>query len=464
MTNSQGLRQRPAEGNHEQQHQEHDLESLLTHHVKMDDGSGGLHHRHHHQGRHRFVDAQKGNKAIEEDKEHASHGVYRGNRALAYLRALIIAVFSLSGSDRYLKRVNDFERLRRRRPLFFVCSFFIAIILVVTTAVVPASSREHVLRSLSIQTTPQLNHPIPPPPHDSRVSVVIMNHNRPRMLKQSTLIETLANHPNIAEILLCHSNPQTMFHHMHPKVRNINAIQANRDYGLSLRFRFAATHARSPWIIHVDDDQELTPHAIDLLLGEFSLNTRRIVGRYGRKYVKNFWNRERHGYNTRNIIGQVEVVLTKLLIMEQRICHFFAKYQYIVAESMLNESKPLWNGEDIFMNLVANHVYGMDENQTKFHQGFNNLAMPLDVWEASDDLKDDDSGEHDVSGNMDRHRPWNVGWVAYWEAYHKAKLHTAYRGRLWEYSKQQLSLLPSPYSLDPWSPPPTVAEEMDRGS
>ena len=279
---------------------------------------------------------------------------------------------------------------------------------------------------------------IPMVPTNTKVSVVIMNHNRPRMLKESTLIQTLSNHPNIDEILLCHSNPQTKFDHDNPIVRNIDAIEANQKYGLSLRFHYAATEVRNPWVIHVDDDQEMTMDAISHLLGIFSMNPHRIVGRYGRLYNL-FWNQQRHGYNTRTILGPVEVVLTKFMVMETRICHYFDKYRYLINDKMLTESHPLWNGEDIFMSLVANHVYGVPLDGP-----YRNFALKLNVWEASDTLKDDDTGNYDISGNMDRHRIWNVGWTAYWKAYTKAQSHTAYRGRLWDMTKQQLSQLPIP--------------------
>ncbi|KAL7577737.1 hypothetical protein ACA910_010501 [Epithemia clementina (nom. ined.)] len=298
------------------------------------------------------------------------------------------------------------------------------------------------LQNLTSRTKTTLNDEAAVVLRDVKVSVVIMNHNRPRMLKESTLITTLANHENIGEILLCHSNPLTMFEHSNPKVRNLNAILANREYGLSLRFRLAAKHAKYPWTIQVDDDQEMSSEAITRLLAEFATDTRRIVGRYGRSYNL-FWNRQRHGYNTRNIIGPAEVVLTKFMVMETRLCHYFVKYQSLIDASFLSESHPLWNGEDIFMSLVANHVYGVP-----LQGPYRNYALTLPVWEASDALKDDDTGQHDVSGNMDRHRLWNVGWSAYWQAYRKAQLHTAYRGKLWSMAKDKLSELPIPHLSD----------------
>jgi len=395
----------------------------------------------------------------EQHKEHAPHGVYHRTDAL---KRLLPWRWMASPARRRSR-----SRIRICDLFFVILAAAILITILLAMLLLPSSTRQFILyRILGSQQAIASNGqgPIPPPPPDARVSVILMNHNRPRMLQQSTLISTLTSHANIAEILLCHSNPKTMFHHSHPKVRNINAIDANREHGLSLRFRLAATHATSPWVLQIDDDQEITHGALDRLLGEFSTNPRRIVGRYGRTYRDNVWNRARHGYNTRNVLGNVEVVLTKFLVMEQRICRYFAEYAHIIEarSEFFAQSKPKWNGEDIFMSLVANHVYGYDddhrrrrqEDTTTTRQEFHNYALVLDVWEASDTLKDDDTGEHDVSGNMDRHRPWNVGWTAYWEAYRKAQLHTAYRGQLWDWAKHELAQLERPAVLEPWSLPP----------
>ena len=376
--------------------------------------SGRLRVRHtddHHQDnpprRDRDVEAQ------EEKKEHVPHGVY-------YRHPLFVRL------TWYLR--TNFMVFKGKRTNAVVGSCIIFIILVTLICCFyqfSAQSEENHSTKVVVSS-------------DILVSVVIMNYSRPRMLQESNLISTLGNHPNIAEILLCHANPKTKFHHAHPKVRNLDAVEANQQYGLSLRFRFAASEAKYPWVIHVDDDQELSAAAISQLLAEFSTDSHRIVGRYGRSFSL-FWNPQRHGYNTRTILGPVEVVLTKFMVMETRLCQYFVDYQYLIDPETLAESHPLWNGEDIFMSLVANHVYGVP-----LEGPYRNYAFNLNVWEASDALKDDDSGTNDVSGNMDRHRLWNVGWTAYWAARRKAQLHTAYRGRLWESAKHKLSQLPTP--------------------
>jgi hypothetical protein len=269
---------------------------------------------------------------------------------------------------------------------------------------------------------------------DQKVSVVAMNHNRPRMIRESQLLKTFTSHPAIDEILLCHSNPKTKFDFQHEKVTNIDAVEDNNKMGLSLRFHYCST-ARNDWVILVDDDMELSAAAVDMLLSEFATNTKRIVGHYGRNYN---WYRApyRNGYDTRTVAGPAEVMLTKIMVMESDMCAAFFRHEHLM-QDLLPESTPLWNGEDIFMSLVANHEYGVPVNGP-----FRNYAIPdLDVWEASDKFMDDASGAADVSGNVDRHGIWKDGLGNWWKAVQKSHKHAAYRGKLWYTAKQRLAAL-----------------------
>jgi hypothetical protein len=269
---------------------------------------------------------------------------------------------------------------------------------------------------------------------DQKVSVVVMNHNRPRMIRESQLLKTFTSHPNIDEILLCHSNPETKFDFQHEKVTNIDAVEDNNKMGLSLRFHYCST-ARNDWVIIVDDDMELSAAAVDMLLSEFAANTKRIVGHYGRNY--NWYKAPyRNGYDTHTVAGPAEVMLTKIMVMESEMCAAFFRHEHLMHD-LLPESSPLWNGEDIFMSLVANHEYGVSVNGP-----FRNYAISeLDVWEASDKFTDDTSGAADVSGNMDRHSIRKDGLWNWWKAVRKSHKHAAYRGKLWYTAKQRLAAL-----------------------
>lgn len=234
-------------------------------------------------------------------------------------------------------------------------------------------------RMLQQQTFPPLHH---------NISVVIMNHNRPQLLRDSNLLRTLSQHAAVQEILLLHSNPATAFGPGYlsvgsDKIQHRNATDANDKFGLSVRFHYCAM-AESDWVLIVDDDMELEASALDQTVGLFARDSRRIVGRYGRTVARN------GQYVLRNSYGNVEIVLTKFLLLERQVCTAFNQYRYLM-DDITNHATPKWNGEDIYLNLVANHLYNVPS------QGpYQNLAVKeLPVW----DSKIPSAYELSVSGN-----------------------------------------------------------------
>jgi hypothetical protein len=257
------------------------------------------------------------------------------------------------------------------------------------------------------------------------------------MIRESSMMRTLLDHPNVNEVLLLHSNPHTAFEFVHEKVVNINAVEENDEMGLSLRFYFCQM-ATNPWVLVLDDDMEFTTEALNELLIEYSRNTKRIVGRFGRNLSPgNFFN----GYSSLSTSKSTEVVLTKFMLLERDMCSAFFEYAFLVWDDLVLPSTdgPLWNGEDIFMSLVANHVYGEPKDGRKF----NNYAMDwLDVWPADNSLKDYENGKMDISGGMPDGilsiRPWDWRWL---NSLLRRNRHYSYRGKLWQAAKERLGAL-----------------------
>jgi Glycosyl transferase family 64 domain len=288
---------------------------------------------------------------------------------------------------------------------------------------------------------------IPLPSSDIQVSAIVMNHDRPYLLKHSTLLRTLAAHPSIQKVFVLHSKPDTAFDNtalkhqlddvQREKVTHLDVHDRDRDIGLALRFHYCADEAQlynmTEYVMIVDDDMELDRSGVSELILEMEKNPKRIVGHYGRAY-NHYDVLGRHGYSTRNVYGNVEVVLTKIMILEQRICRAFGQYRDIMADFVV-ESTPKWNGEDIFVSLVANRIYNVPVNGP-----FRNYAIPnLPVWEADEASFLD---EISVSGNMDRTTPWKDGLHSWWKNVMKAQVHTNYRGRLWQTAKRRLFVSP----------------------
>lgn len=256
------------------------------------------------------------------------------------------------------------------------------------------------------------------------------------MKKKNNLLQTLLSHSNVGEILILHVNPIAVFQYIHPKVINIESHEQNIMMGKSLRFYFCQI-ARYDWVIHLDDDIEFTHITLNQILIEYSKNIHRIVGPYGRDYHSNqiFLN----GYSPVNTHGETEVILTKFMIMEREICSSFFEYAYLIWEDqVLGASEgQLWNGEDIFMSLVSNHIFGSDKI---------NYAMDwLDVWSNSRGVVPSESwvssymhsqqnSEYDINNNG-LTRFWSWHW---WQCLWRKERLLKYRGNLWKIAKERL--------------------------
>jgi hypothetical protein len=222
-------------------------------------------------------------------------------------------------------------------------------------------------------------------PLRNNITAIIMNYDRPLVLQRSSLLPTLLRHEFVTEILLLHANPATSFVYDHPKVQNIDASRMNDEIGLALRFHYCRTAATNDFVLHVDDDMEILVddddqpdhdndhHPITILQRHLLDDPDRVVGRYARSY--NYWRApHRHGYaNDKDVYGDAPVVLTKILLLHRKTCDAFFRYAPLMDDLALS-STPRWNGEDIFVNLVATHVHPLQRP---------NLAVDIAVREAA---------------------------------------------------------------------------------
>lgn len=271
------------------------------------------------------------------------------------------------------------------------------------------------------------NH-IPLPPPDHKVSVVLMNHSpSSHVLKESELLPMLLHHSSVEEVVILHFHPKSKYKYLHPKVVNIDATKEKDKMGLSVRFYFCQM-AKNDWVLHVDDDLVFSENTVNEMLLEFSKNTKRIVGRYGRDRQEN--NRF-HGYSSRDTSKETEVVLSKFMVMERDTCSDFFQYSHLIWEDIvLNHGEgPLWNGEDIFMSLVSNHVHGHDGEK-------NNYAMDwLEVTNYPNKVKKYASMEFDMNGGFLGIDFLDFNW---WMGLLNKNRHYSYRGKLWKEAKERL--------------------------
>jgi len=326
-------------------------------------------------------------------------------------------------------------------------------------------SSDNVLKPSSISTLISLfqninpQEPIQSPSlsPDQKVSVILMNYSRPRMIQESSLMDTLIQHPNVGEIMILHANPNTRFDYMHEKVFNIDATEENDSLGLSLRFYFSQM-VTYDWVLHVDDDMEFEPEVLTKMLLEFQSNTKRIVGRFGRNIHRNrdsYWNwcaRWYNGYSSVDTHLKSDVILTKFMVMERELSKEFFEYAHLIWDDIILKQGegPLWNGEDIFMSLIANHVYGSK----------NNYAMDwLEVRDAPESLKDYKFGKFDVSGGHMGLSFWSWEW---WQSLLRRNRHYSYRGMLWQVAESRLNKLSQNGFLNGGVDGLSSQEELDK--
>jgi hypothetical protein len=285
------------------------------------------------------------------------------------------------------------------------------------------------------------------------VAVVVMNHNRPTLLRDSRLIRTLVQHPQVGQILLLHSNPDTSFNNtylldngrhdvdnddneewqrlLHTKLQHVDAVELNREIGLAIRFQYCHSHVHLDWVMLVDDDMECQATAISALVDLMQANPHRIVGKYGRTM-----GHSSNGgiYRLKNTYGPVEIVLTKFMMMEKVVCDAFVRYQHLM-DDLSSNSRPIWNGEDIFVNLVANRLYQVPPNGP-----YTNLAMQqLPVWDITDAQLLRKSATGSVSGNPGIQTLWRTSLWDWWALRQKTQRHREQRSQMWRLGKERLA-------------------------
>ena len=108
------------------------------------------------------------------------------------------------------------------------------------------------------------------------------------------------------------------------------------------------------------DDDVLPYHlAITSLHNKHLKNPNVVVGKWGRNPGKN------NEYNINNVWGSSAIVLTKFMMFDKKLAENFFEFSELLGE-LPKWGKPLWNGEDIFLSLVASKLSDKP-----------NLAFPL---------------------------------------------------------------------------------------
>ncbi len=178
------------------------------------------------------------------------------------------------------------------------------------------------------------------------ISVVILNWERPFNLT-NLILPNLEKMPFVDEIIISHGREDTAFEYESEHCRWVHRRDEslNAEYGLARRF-LAAGDARNDTILMVDDDVLVLESSISELLGEFNGEPDLVHGLYGRNPDK------RMRYKAESIYGEVTYLTTKAAMFSKQLVHRFFEYAPLM-NGLEREGKVVWNGEDLFLSLVA---------------------------------------------------------------------------------------------------------------
>ena len=175
------------------------------------------------------------------------------------------------------------------------------------------------------------------------VTVVILNYSRPNYVRKRSIphLKSLVD-----EIIISHGKKEVYFEEK--GIISLDHSEENKKYGLTLRF-LSALEARNEYVLIMDDDILPSKETIKILLHKIKKEPDRIYGIYGRDI--------RNGYSTTNSFGEVPIVLTRCLITTREMCDYFMNNFRKYENSLVKNSKPYWNGEDILFNLLSIEKY-----------------------------------------------------------------------------------------------------------
>ena len=198
----------------------------------------------------------------------------------------------------------------------------------------------------------------------SDISVILLNWKRPENIKNKILPQLLRC-PCVKEIIISHSNPDTIFETedvSYPKIpiiTNHNDIQNNEKYGVSLRF-IHASQAKYPIVMVLDDDIIPHPATIINMVSVFQKNYPCIVSLSGRgihhkiTYQSDQLNNQ---VSQNNQIYHLPIALTQCCILSKDLSSYFVDHMNQFDPIIKTYKKPIWNGEDIVMSLMAMFLY-----------------------------------------------------------------------------------------------------------
>jgi len=168
------------------------------------------------------------------------------------------------------------------------------------------------------------------------LTAIVLNWKRPQNMPR--ILDSLRQSELIFEIIVWNNNPDRVF----TASDDIVVINTNRDLGLNTRFA-AALLAKQDAILFIDDDIVLSPEKINRLYLHWQESPEVCHAAFGRRCGSG-------PYNKIDAWGEVDVVLTKAVIVNRSIC-LRAAVNTLLLDDL--PGRPKGNGEDILLSYTA---------------------------------------------------------------------------------------------------------------
>lgn len=172
-------------------------------------------------------------------------------------------------------------------------------------------------------------------------SIILLNWGRPNNVYK--IVDNMKKYKYIDEIIISNGKEENSVKIKDNKVRVFNDFYINNKYGLDRRF-INGLRAKNNDIIIIDDDININENELNKLISEYENNKNRIVGCVGRNM--------NNGYSFKDCYGDVDIVLTKLIIFQKKLCSLFFICKPLI-EDLYKNGVPYGNGEDIFFSYIS---------------------------------------------------------------------------------------------------------------
>lgn len=221
----------------------------------------------------------------------------------------------------------------------------------------------------------------------SKISVAILNFNRPQYIYKDILPILEGYDSYIDEVIISHGKESTYFDDTFVKkksieleIKHLKHWELNSTYGLTLRF-LTASQAKNKHILIIDDDIIPTKECVKFLKEKIEEDDQRIHGIYGRSLNEN------NEYSYTNYFGTVPIVLTRCLITSKEMCQYFLDNFRRYENDLIKTSKPYWNGEDILFSFLSIQNFGKLPRayNLKHHNRFGNYLNLSESISLGDD-------------------------------------------------------------------------------